>query len=68
MVSGLLEEAYKKSKNLEFDAEDWIDSKWEEIRDPQRYGNIKDTGVDLSVIREIGDKITQLPTEAKFHS
>lgn len=33
-----LEEAYQKSKNLEFDAEDWADVKWEEIKDPERYG------------------------------
>ena len=62
-----LEESYKKSKNLEFSAEDWVDSKWEEIKDPERYGNIKDTGVDLSVVRDIGNQITVLPPEAKFH-
>ena len=67
MIIGTLEEAYKKSKNLEFKSEDWIDAKWEEIKDPERYGNLKDTGVDLAVVREIGNKITVLPPEGKFH-
>lgn len=52
---------------MEFDAEDWADVKWEEIKDPERYGKMKDTGVDLGIIREIGNKITVLPPEAKFH-
>ena len=52
---------------MEFDAEDWADIKWEEIKDPERYGKMKDTGVDLGIIREIGNKITVLPPEAKFH-
>ena len=62
-----LEEAYQKSKNLEFDAEDWTDSKWEEIKNPEKYGNIKDTGVDMAALKTIGEKITQLPPEGKFH-
>ena len=49
-----LEEAYKKSKNVKYDAEDWIDCKWEEIKDPERYGKLKDTGVDLDILSEIG--------------
>ena len=62
-----LEESYQKSKNLEFDAEDWNDAKWEEIKDPERYGKMKDTGVDLGALREIGNKITVLPADASFH-
>ena len=47
-----LEVAYVKSKNLEFEAEEWVDTKWTEIKtDTNRYGKLKDTGVDLSVLR-----------------
>lgn len=47
-----------KSKNLEFESEDWTDSNWAEIKDPEKYGNIKDTGVDLVALKSIGEKIT----------
>ena len=63
----VLEEAYQKSKDLKFKEEDWLDAKWEEIKDPKRYGKHGDTGVDLAVLREIGNKITVLPPEDKFH-
>jgi len=62
-----LEAAYQKSKNLEFDAEEWMDAKWEAIKDPEKYGALKDTGVDLDSLREIGNAITTLPPEGKFH-
>ena len=62
-----LEDSYQKSKTVEFDAEDWVDAKWEEIKDPEKYGKMKDTGVDLAVLRDIGNKITVLPPDGKFH-
>lgn len=62
-----LEEAYQKSKNLEFDAEEWMDSKWEEISTSKKYGAVKDTGVDLGALRQIGNAITTLPPEAPVH-
>ena len=62
-----LNTAYQKSKNLEFDAEEWMDSRWEAIKDPEKYGKLKDTGVDLGVLREIGNKICTLPPQGKFH-
>ena len=62
-----LEAAYQKSKNLDFDSEDWVDSKWAEIKCPEKYGKQKDTGVDVATLRDIGDKITLLPPEGNFH-
>ena len=52
---------------MEFESEDWIDNKWTEIKDETRYGKLKDTGVDLAILNEIGKKITDLPPDAKFH-
>ena len=40
---------------------------WQEIKDPQKYGHIKDTGVPVDVLKAIGDKIAVLP-EANFHN
>lgn len=63
-----LEEAYRKSKNLEFEVEEWVDTKWTEIKtNTEKYGKLKDTGVNISVIREIGNKISTLPPDGNFH-
>ena len=63
-----LEEAYRKSKNLEFEVEEWGDTKWTEIKtDTEKYGKLKDTGVDISVLRDIGNKISTLPPDGNFH-
>lgn len=62
-----LEDAYQKSKNCEFNAEDWMDANWEEIKDPEKYGQVINTGIDVESLRAIGEKITVLPPEAKFH-
>ena len=40
---------------------------WEEIKAPSKFGLIKDTGVELKVLKDIGDKITTLPDDWKFH-
>ena len=44
-----------------------MDTKWEAIKDPEKYGLMKDTGVDTSVLRQIGNKMFTLPPEANFH-
>lgn len=63
-----MEAAYQKSKNLEFDAEEWKDANWESLKDEKsKYGKLKDTGVDLPTLRVIGNAITTLPPEGKFH-
>ena len=62
-----LEECYKKSKNLEFQAEDWATKQWDAIRDPKRYGDQSDTGVPKAELTAIGKKISVLPAEEKFH-
>lgn len=63
-----MEAAYQKSKNLEFDQEEWLDSNWMEIKDEKsKYGKLKDTGVDLTNLKAIGNAITTLPPNGKFH-
>jgi 2-oxoglutarate dehydrogenase E1 component len=47
--------------------EDWKSDEWEEIRKSDKYGHIKDTGVSLSVVRELGEKISTLPEDWVFH-
>ena len=45
-----LNDSYKKSKTAKFDTEEWSSKQWDEIKDPKRYGDIKDTGVPIDVL------------------
>jgi len=58
-----LEEAYKKSKNLEFEPEDWASEKWEEVKEHKD----RTTYVNEDRLARIGEKISTLPAEGKFH-
>lgn len=62
-----LNEAYDKSKNMKFETEDWSNDEWEKIKTADRYGKQKDTGVCVKDLREMGLKITELPSDSKFH-
>ena len=41
--------------------------RWDSIKEPKRYGDIRDTGVDLDRLTEIGKLITVLPPQGNFH-
>jgi len=56
-----------KSKNAKYGVESWENEYWKNIKNPSRYGRIKDTGVDLDHLRMIGKKISSLPSDSKFH-
>lgn len=56
-----------KSKTHTFSNEEWMSAQWEQIANPDRYGNHKDTGVEIEHLRDIGKKITILPENKKFH-
>ena len=63
-----LENAYTKSKNMEFETEEWKSEKWEVIENPQNYGAHKNTGINVDHLREVGLKIARLPEGKKFHN
>jgi len=62
-----LETAYEKSKTHTFNGEEWESEQWQEIKDPQLYGKFKDTGVDKAALLKIGEQISVLPENKKFH-
>ena len=62
-----LEDAYKKSKTVTYQAEDWNTKQWDAIKDPKKYGVIQDTGVPKAELTELGKKISVLPESEKFH-
>lgn len=67
-IQGEIEESYANSKTFKFKPEDWSQDVWEEIKNPTKYGRVRDTGVDINILRDIGTKINTLPVETfKFH-
>jgi 2-oxoglutarate dehydrogenase E1 component len=49
------ESSYAASKTHVFNAEDWRTEHWDMIKDPEKYGKFKDTGVELKRLKEIGE-------------
>jgi 2-oxoglutarate dehydrogenase E1 component len=63
-----METAYAKSKDMKYALEDWNNEIWEQVKTDTKYGDkIKNTGVNLDYLRQIGTKIATLPTHEKFH-
>ena len=61
-----LEEAYVKSKNLQYKAEDWVTDEWAEIMQIDQKEAII-SGIKESRLRSIGKAICTLPAEGNFH-
>lgn len=56
-----LEKAYEKSKTTKFKMEQWDSEEWREIKKPELYGNMKDTGIDTDILKDLGKRISTLP-------
>ena len=61
-----LEQAYVKSKSLEYKAEDWITEEWTRIlkmaHDPKNISS-----VPIQRLKAVGEKISVLPEDKNFH-
>ena len=66
-IKGEIEKAYVASKNHQFNIEEWKNEEWESIKESSKYGKLKDTGVELAALRDVGEKITTLPDDQDFH-
>ena len=62
-----LERAYAASKNHQFNIEEWKNDEWESIKEIDKYGKVKDTGVEIKVLKDLGEKISTLPDDQEFH-
>ena len=70
MKSGIkveLERAYEASKSHVFTLEEWKTEEWEGIKKTDKFGKLKDTGVNVENLRDIGEKISTLPEDWDFH-
>lgn len=46
-----LNKAYEKSKTYEFKVEEWMSDEWESLKTPEKFGKVKDTGVDIKSLK-----------------
>lgn len=58
-----LNKAYEASKSHKFDIEDWRSPEWEAIKESDKYGKLKETGVPTTILKELGEKISTLPED-----
>ncbi|CAE8613189.1 unnamed protein product [Polarella glacialis] len=49
-------------------ATEWVATKWEGVRSPNQLAQSKPTGLDLELLRKIGDKLCEVPEGFKLHS
>lgn len=56
-----LEQAYKNSRDMKFNINQWTPNSWEKLVPPKHWGAIKDTGVPLTVIKELSRTINAIP-------
>jgi 2-oxoglutarate dehydrogenase complex dehydrogenase (E1) component-like enzyme len=64
-----MENAYAKSKDIKgYAVEDWGNEEWEKIKIETKDNNrLKDTGCETEYLTTIGEKISTLPSNEKFH-
>jgi 2-oxoglutarate dehydrogenase E1 component len=66
-VNERLDKAYKAIRNEEFNKSEWLPKPWEVVRQPTKHGRIKDTGVPIAELKEIGKRITTFPSDLEVH-
>lgn len=67
MVQKTLESEYEASKTWVSQASDWLSSKWSGFLSPRQMARIRNTGVPVQKLREIGLKSTQIPASVNIH-
>lgn len=66
-IKSELEEGYEKSKTHKYQSEDWMTKEWEDVRLSRKFGLVKDTGIQVDILKNFGEKITTLPEDWDFH-
>jgi len=67
MVNDTLESEFQAAKSWETPNNDWLSSRWSGYLSPRQQSRIRETGVEIEKLREIGTKIATLPEDFKPH-
>lgn len=66
VINDKLESEYQKSKNTKFKLKEWESPAWEAVVDLDN-DEAKISGVEISRLKDVGQKISSLPKDKKFH-
>lgn len=67
MVQSTLESEFIASKDWVTPASDWLSSKWSGFFSPKQHARIRETGVAVSKLKDIGKKMSELPKSLSVH-
>ncbi|CAM9433924.1 unnamed protein product [Phaeothamnion confervicola] len=61
------EKDFELAKTWEVSRDDWLASKWSGFKSPRQLSRIRQTGVDMKMLRSIGTKMTTIPDSITVH-
>jgi len=67
MVNRILDEGFEKAKMYKSKESDWLTSKWEGFKSPAQLARIKNTGVNVSILKTVGEALYKVPTGFQLH-
>eukprot|EP01062_Namystynia_karyoxenos_P082975 TRINITY_DN944_c0_g2_i1.p1 TRINITY_DN944_c0_g2~~TRINITY_DN944_c0_g2_i1.p1 ORF type:complete len:1042 (+),score=381.08 TRINITY_DN944_c0_g2_i1:85-3126(+) len=59
--------AFAEAKDYVPQAHDWLDSHWDDYKTPGELASLKQTGVDLSILKGVGKKLCTYPEDFNLH-
>jgi len=66
-VNKTLEQEFVAAKDWTVKQSDWLSSKWEGFLSNKQLSRIRETGIEVDKLREIGLKISTIPDEIQVH-
>lgn len=67
LVSRVMDKEFESSKTWVTPPYDWLSSKWSGFLSPRQLSRIRDTGCEVEKLKEIGMKITEIPSTLNIH-
>eukprot|EP00597_Dinobryon_sp_UTEXLB2267_P014385 CAMPEP_0170123796 /NCGR_PEP_ID=MMETSP0020_2-20130122/17744_1 /TAXON_ID=98059 /ORGANISM="Dinobryon sp., Strain UTEXLB2267" /LENGTH=1014 /DNA_ID=CAMNT_0010355505 /DNA_START=72 /DNA_END=3116 /DNA_ORIENTATION=+ len=67
MVNRTLEAEFQAAKTWETPKHDWLSSKWSGFLSPRQLSRIRETGVAVDRLKEVGTKMCRLPESLQAH-
>ena len=62
-----LEQSFTRAKTYEATHLDWLDSEWKGLVSSNDVSKPQTTGIDITLLQEIGSKLTALPADFSIH-